>query len=147
VVADAADAGARPCAAQSVLLVEDNRDVAEATAAMLESIGCTVKHVNAAEPALDLLASGERYDLVLSDIVMPGGQDGMELARKLRAQYPTLPVLLTTGYSNSAQKAASEKFPILLKPYRIEALQRAIGEAVGGAVRDAGSTQRALPAN
>jgi two-component system NtrC family sensor kinase len=119
-----------PTRAGTVLLVEDNRDVAEATVAMLESIGCTVKHAIAAEPALEMLAAGEKFDLVLSDIVMPGGVDGVELARRLRTRYPSLAVLLTTGYSNAAQKAAGERFPILLKPYQTEALQRAIGEAV-----------------
>jgi two-component system NtrC family sensor kinase len=116
--------------AATVLLVEDNKDVAEATTAMLESLGCTVKHAMAAEPALDMLTAGEKIDLVLSDIVMPGGIDGVELARKLRDRFPSMAVLLTTGYSKAAQKAANEMFPILLKPYQIEALQQAIGEAV-----------------
>jgi two-component system NtrC family sensor kinase len=121
-----------------VLLVEDNEDVAEAATAMLDSIGCTVKHASAAEPALKLLASGETFDLVVTDIVMPGGIDGVELARTLRAQYPSLPVLLTTGYSNAAQKAAAEKFAILLKPYQLGALERAVAEAVGGEASAAG---------
>jgi two-component system, NtrC family, sensor kinase len=133
-----AAAGARPPGQQlksaaKVLLVEDNKDVAEATMAMLESLGCTVKHAPAAEPALDILAAGEKIDLVLSDIVMPGGIDGVELARKLRDRFPSMAVLLTTGYSSAAQKAASEMFPILLKPYQIETLQQAIGEAVSRA--------------
>jgi two-component system NtrC family sensor kinase len=127
---EAARSAEHPVKAGSVLLVEDNRDVADATVAMLESIGCSVKHASAAEPALAMLAAGEKFDLVLSDIVMPGGVDGVELARRLRASYPSLAVLLTTGYSSAAQKAAGERFPILLKPYQIEALQRAIGEAV-----------------
>jgi two-component system NtrC family sensor kinase len=115
-----------------VLLVEDNNDVAEAAAAMLESIGCTVKRAGAAEPALDLLESGETFDLVFTDIVMPGGMDGVELARTLRARYPTLRILLATGYSNAAQKAAGDGFAILLKPYQLGALEHAIAEAVGG---------------
>jgi two-component system NtrC family sensor kinase len=130
--AEAAQTAQHTKTASTVLLVEDNKDVAEATAAMLESLGCTVKHAYAAEPALQLLAAGEKVDLVLSDIVMPGGLDGVQLARRLRSQYPSLAVLLTTGYSNAAQKAAGERFPILLKPYQIEALRLAIGEAVGG---------------
>jgi two-component system, NtrC family, sensor kinase len=115
-----------------VLLVEDNNDVAEAAVAMLESIGCTVKRVGAAEPALKLLGSGETFDLVFTDIVMPGGMDGVELARTLRGRYPSLTILLATGYSNAAQKAAGEGFPILLKPYQLGALEHAIAEAVGG---------------
>ena len=112
--------------------MEDNNDVAEAAVALLESIGCTVKRVGAAEPALELLGSGETFDLVFSDIVMPGGMDGVELARTLRARYPTLTVLLATGYSDAAQKAAGEGFPILLKPYQLGALEHALAEAVGG---------------
>ena len=115
-----------------VLLVEDNNDVAEAAAAMLESIGCMVKRVTAAEPALELLGSGETFDLVFTDIVMPGGMDGVQLARTLRTRYPSLTVLLATGYSNAAQKAVGEGFPILLKPYQLGALEHAIAEAVGG---------------
>jgi two-component system NtrC family sensor kinase len=128
---------AAPTSAASVLLVEDNKDVADATMAMLEILGCTVRHALAAEPALDILASGERFDLVLSDIVMPGGTDGVQLARTVRERFPSTPVLLTTGYSNAAQKAANEMFPILLKPYQIEALQQAIGQAVGKASQQA----------
>jgi signal transduction histidine kinase/CheY-like chemotaxis protein len=128
----------RPKPGNKVLLVEDNEDVAEAAAAMLDSIGCTVKHASAAEPALKILAAGETFDLVFTDIVMPGGMDGVELARALRARYPSLPVLLTTGYSNAAQKAAGEKFSILLKPYQLGALERAAAEAVGGGAAEAG---------
>jgi CheY-like chemotaxis protein len=115
-----------------VLLVEDNNDVAEAATAMLQSLGCKVKHAGAAEPALEMLAAGETVDLVLSDIVMPGGIDGVTLARTLRGRYPALPVLLTTGYSDAAQKAAAELFPILLKPYSMEALRLALAAAAAG---------------
>jgi two-component system NtrC family sensor kinase len=126
----AEDAASLPAQPGRVLLVEDNADVAEATVAMLESLGCTVTHASAAEPALDLLAAGAKVDLVVSDIMMPGGLDGMALARTLRSRYPALPVLLVTGYSQAAQKATGETFPILLKPYQIDALRSAIGEAL-----------------
>ena len=131
-ITESAAGEARLKPGSKVLLVEDNNDVAEAAAAMLESIGCTVKRVGAAEPALELLASGETFDLVFTDIVMPGGMDGVELARALRARYPSLTILLATGYSNAAQKAAGEGFSILLKPYQLGALEQAIAEAVGG---------------
>ena len=131
-IAESASGEARLKSGSKVLLVEDNNDVAEAAVALLESIGCTVKRVGAAEPALELLGSGETFDLVFSDIVMPGGMDGVELARTLRARYPTLTVLLATGYSDAAQKAAGEGFPILLKPYQLGALEHALAEAVGG---------------
>jgi two-component system NtrC family sensor kinase len=130
-LAESAVGEARIGPGSRVLLVEDNNDVAEAAAAMLESIGCSVKRAGAAEPALTLLDSGETFDLVFTDIVMPGGMDGVELARALRVRYPSVKVLLATGYSNAAQKAAGEGFPILLKPYQLGALQHAIAEAVG----------------
>ena len=133
-LAESAAGEARLRPGSKVLLVEDNNDVAEAAAAMLESIGCAVKRVGAAEPALELLRSGETFDLVFTDIVMPGGMDGVELARTLRAGYPSLKVLLATGYSNAAHKAAGEGFPILAKPYQLEALEQAIAEAVNGPV-------------
>ena len=57
---------------------------------------------------------------------MPGGITGIELARKLRARFPELPILLTTGYSE--QVSATQGFPVLQKPYEMNALANAIGE-------------------
>ena len=59
-----------------------------------------------AEAALKLLADGTKIDLVFSDIVMPGTIDGVGLASEIRSQYPNLPVVLTTGYSEAAQRRA-----------------------------------------
>ena len=110
----------------AVLVVEDNPEVAEVSVALLETLGYGVTQVNSAQAALDALASGSSFDLVFSDVVMPGGMSGVELARVLRGRYPGLPVLLTTGYSIVAQAAGKEGFAILPKPYRPTALQAQI---------------------
>jgi len=111
-----------------VLIVEDDTLVAELAAGMLTEFGfeCTVAH--SAKEALDRLAGGDKPKLIFSDIVMPGGISGLELANKVRDRFPELPILLTTGYSE--QIAASHGFPILQKPYEMEKLARAVGDVL-----------------
>jgi PAS domain S-box-containing protein len=112
-----------------VLLVEDNKEVADATREMLESIGATVQIASSAAAALDKLGAAE-FDFVLSDIVMEG-MNGLELARTIRKRHPDLPVLLATGYSTAAEDAAAE-FVVLRKPYQAEALSAAIAALKSG---------------
>jgi two-component system NtrC family sensor kinase len=100
-----------------ILLVEDNRDVAQVTEAMLSSAGYTVRWVSSAQAALDLLAKGEPFDAVLSDIVMEGGMSGLDLADRLRERRPHLPVVLMTGYSEALATGTSRDFPVLSKPF------------------------------
>lgn len=113
-----------------VLLVEDNPDIAEVTRANLEELGYRVTHVADACSALETLRQGRAVDLVFSDIVMPGKINGVDLARSVRADYPTMPVLLTTGYSNVAQTAMDEGFSILRKPYDATDLGKSIRKAM-----------------
>jgi len=118
-------------AAGMVLLVEDNAEVAEVTRSYLEQLGYQVRHVDSAWAGLDVLDSEDGIDLVFSDILMPGGMNGLELAEAVRRKYPKLPVLLTTGYSSSAQDALRRGFDVLQKPYDLAALERALREAQG----------------
>ena len=118
-------------AAGAVLLVEDNAEVAEVTKAYLEQLGYQVRHAESALAGLDLLERDGGVDLVFSDILMPGGMNGLELAEAVRTKYPKLAVLLTTGYSSSAQDALRRGFDVLQKPYNIAALERALHEAQG----------------
>lgn len=74
----------------TVLLVEDNEKVAEITAALLQELGCRTKRARNADEALEIFTNGG-IDLVLIDIVMPGGVNGLDLARNLRDQLPVLP--------------------------------------------------------
>ncbi len=116
--------------AGTVLLVEDNVDVADACTAYLTRLGYRVKMATSARAALDLLQRGEKVDLVLSDILMPGGMNGVELARSIRSKYPRLPILLTTGYSASAQDAVRQNFIVVQKPYELETLKKSLEEAL-----------------
>ncbi len=112
-----------------VLLVEDDAEVADLVADMLRGIGCQVLHVSGAKGALGALADGRRVDLVLSDIMMPGGTNGIELARELRRRRPELPVLLTSGYAESTGDDASALgLQVLRKPYGLEELREAVRE-------------------
>jgi PAS domain S-box-containing protein len=106
----------------TVLLVEDNPEVANASAGLLEQLGY---HVRWVPDALSALAEIEKddIDIVFSDIVMPGKMDGVGLARTIRARNPKLPILLMTGYSATAMEAAAQ-FPILRKPYQLHELSR-----------------------
>jgi PAS domain S-box-containing protein len=110
----------------TVLLVEDNPEVASVSAGLLEQLGYTVRRVANAEAALRELEL-DGVDLVFSDIVMPGKMDGLGLARHLKAVRPRLPILLTSGYSDAALNVRGD-FPILRKPYEIHELSQAIAK-------------------
>jgi PAS domain S-box-containing protein len=110
----------------TVLLVEDNPEVAYASAGLLEQLGYSVRWVSDADAAMKEI-DRDGIDLVLSDIVMPGSLDGLELARAIRVKRPAMPILLATGYSEAAHKARSD-FPILRKPYQIHELSHALSK-------------------
>jgi PAS domain S-box-containing protein len=110
----------------TVLLVEDNPDVALVSARLLEQLGYTVRRASDADRAL-LEIELEGIDLVFSDIVMPGKMDGVGLAHRIREIRPNLPVLLATGYSEAAVNVRGD-FAILRKPYEIHQLSAAIGK-------------------
>jgi PAS domain S-box-containing protein len=112
----------------TVLLVEDNKEVAAILAEYLEQLGFTVDHAWNASEALRKLQSKGPYHLVVTDILMPGSVAGLELARIVRGNYSEIPVLLTTGYSGRAQEAVLEGFSVLQKPYDLHALSDAIRE-------------------
>jgi PAS domain S-box-containing protein len=110
----------------TVLLVEDNPEVASVSAGLLEQLGYTVRRVANAEAALREIEL-DGVDLVFSDIVMPGKMDGLGLARHLKAVRPGLPILLASGYSDAALSVRGD-FPILRKPYEIHELSQAIAK-------------------
>lgn len=110
-----------------VLLVEDNRDVWEVTRGLLEDLGFSVDLLSDAESALrHLQTSDQAYRFLLSDIVMPGPMNGLELARRVR-ELPgkSLPIILATGYSAQAQAASDEGFVLLRKPYGVLEIRKA----------------------
>jgi PAS domain S-box-containing protein len=109
-----------------IMVVEDDSLVAELAAGMLGELGFEPIVAHSAKEALDRLAAGDRPKLIFTDIVMPGGISGIELARKIRDRFPELPILLTTGYSE--QVAGTHGFPVLQKPYELESLAGALGK-------------------
>ncbi|MBV9459459.1 MAG: response regulator [Bradyrhizobium sp.] len=115
---------------RKVLVVEDNDDVAELAMEMMTTLGFVVERVaNAREALAKLAADGRDVDLVFSDVVMPGGMNGVDLARELKRLRPELPVLLTSGYSDAVRELdPDEGLPLIEKPYRLETLQGALRE-------------------
>ncbi len=110
-----------------VLLAEDNPGVAGATAEVLDSMGCSVEHVDSADAALDRVASSTgRIDVLISDVVMPGALDGIDLAMRARALRPSLAVIVMSGYSASLERAAGLQLELLPKPCAPPTLAAAI---------------------
>jgi PAS domain S-box-containing protein len=120
--------------ARRVLLVEDDASVGEMVEAMLCDLGHEVLRAEAAAPALTILETSDRIDLMLTDLIMPGGMNGVELAHAAVALRPGLPVILTSGYTGETLGAATEApWPLLTKPYPSEALAAVIDAVMGKA--------------
>jgi len=117
---------------ETVLIVDDNEDVREVTAVIIESLGYNVLTAGDAPEALAIIGSQCGIHLLVSDIVMSGGIDGFGLVERARMLLPGLPVLLMSGYpAGSAEKC---HIPILHKPYRRDELARHIRAALGDPV-------------
>ncbi len=107
-----------------VLVVEDDELVADLAAGMLNELGFETVIAHSAKEALDHLTNEEKPKVIFSDIIMPGGITGIELAHKVRMRFPELPILLTTGYSEESVK--THGFPVLQKPYELTSLAGAL---------------------
>jgi CheY-like chemotaxis protein len=129
---EAADPHTSRRAQGTILLVEDNAEVRDVTATLLEQIGYRVLRAENAADALTQLQRGPLVDLVLSDIVMPNSMNGIHLAQEVSERYPNLSVLLTTGYSD-VTAAAETRFAVLRKPFELRDLERAVREAMARA--------------
>jgi PAS domain S-box-containing protein len=119
-----------------ILIVEDNPDVSEVTSALVEQLGYTVRVAGNAESAMSMVEA-EVFDLVFSDIMMPGKMDGIELAHLIGRVRPELPVLLASG-SNRHVEGAQAHFRTLQKPYEPADLDRAIQGLLKGGNRASG---------
>ena len=124
------DASLNSSARGTVLVVEDNSEVAEITGGLMEHLGYQTLFCDNASVALARLQREEKIDLILSDIVMPGAMNGIELAAEVRRRRPDLPVLLTSGYSEAA-RAAENGYTILRKPFDLSDLIKALNDATG----------------
>ena len=127
--AEAARAEAGPAVeerALCVLVVEDNLEVGRFCTQILEDLGHTTIWAHTAEAALaEMERAPDRFDAVFSDVVMPG-IGGVALARRLRADHPALPVILTTGYSDVLARDDAHGFELVRKPYSAEQVARAL---------------------
>jgi PAS domain S-box-containing protein len=117
----------------TILVVEDNDQVRRLTRQRLEALGYVVVDVPHGPAAVDLLAKGLQVDLVFTDLVMPGGMSGYEVARHVQDSYPGTRVLLTSGYAEDlmhGDKLAANNLKLLRKPYRQAALAEAVRDAM-----------------
>lgn len=107
-----------------ILLVEDDTNLSEVTSGMLEMMGYEVIEAHSASEALTQLSRVARIDLLFTDVIMPGGTNGVELANLVRERLPEVPILLTTGFSDTA--TAHTSYPLLPKPYTYDNLANAV---------------------
>ena len=118
---------------ESILVVEDNPDVRRVTVERLKLLGYKVLEADYAAAALAIVKVDGPIDFVFSDVVMPGGISGFELAQKLRELHPSQKLLLTSGFTGEAAELRADEIPgllILRKPYSHTALARAIRKAL-----------------
>jgi PAS domain S-box-containing protein len=117
---------------ETVLLVEDNEAMRRVARRQLDALGYRVLEAGEAAAALEILA-GDRIDLLFSDIVMPGGVSGFDLARSAIDRWPHLKVLLSSGFPEARLNGSSDAIDgirLLSKPYRREDLARALRESL-----------------
>jgi CheY-like chemotaxis protein len=107
----------------TLLIAEDEFIIRLVIAEFLREEGYEVLEAANADEALDIFRSGVPIDLLFTDVRMPGSMDGCELARRVRAEWPSTPVILTSAYSQSllSARSVSEDF-VVPKPYRPQAV-------------------------
>lgn len=113
-----------------ILLVEDDPRVRNLTRSRLEHLGYSVVEAEDGPQALKLLEEQDDITLMFSDVAMPGGIDGIELAEKVQGCYPNLRIILATGFAPKVKEVA---WPVLRKPYGIDTLAAALRKVLNGA--------------
>jgi PAS domain S-box-containing protein len=133
-VSTAAPAGASVIG-RSILLVEDDAGVAAMAVDLLKEMGLKVEAVDNGPEALTALGK-RRFDLMLTDIVMPGGMTGVELARRAAADWPDMQIVLTSGYAGDDvdEVMGDAPWPLLRKPYSIQQLRRLLSDSLSRTV-------------
>lgn len=116
--------------ARTVLVVEDDPDVRNVTVARVGELGHHVLEAGNAKAALDILGRSEPIDLLFTDIAMPGGMNGLELARRALQLRPGIRILFVSGYTSATHHEGSTPGEFLQKPYRQEDLGRALNRAL-----------------
>ena len=121
-----------PTGNERILVVEDNPNVRRTVIRQLHDLGYETIEAETGTHALELVRSGLEFDLLLTDVIMPGGITGYDLAQQLRSDWPDLKVLFTSGYTEvaAATDGAARSGPLLSKPYRKQDLGVAVRAAL-----------------
>lgn len=127
-----AAASPRPQAGATVLVVEDDPRLRRVTLSRLESLGYRALEADAAASAIELLGKHPEVDLIFADLLLPGELSGIELAKRVRARYPGMCIVLTSGYAAEMLHSVEENLglQVLRKPYNKATLARVIHEAL-----------------
>ncbi len=112
-----------------ILVVEDDPDIAELAVNLLEDAGYQARRVTTAQSAIAELESSQ-VDAVFSDVMLPGGMNGAELAHFIRATFPGVGILLATGYAEATTNQLARDFPLIAKPYDESALVGAMADVM-----------------
>jgi CheY-like chemotaxis protein len=121
-------------AGETILVVEDQPQVREVTLKRLKQLGYDVIEADGPASAIKILELNGRIDLVFSDVVMPGGMSGFDLAQWLTEKKPGIGILLTSGFADDVVRTGwpvASTHKILRKPYSRDELARAIRESIG----------------
>jgi CheY-like chemotaxis protein len=114
-----------------ILVVEDNAEVLEMACTILREEGYQVITADSAGRALEVLENTPHVNILFSDVVMPGGMNGVMLAEEAKRRRPALKLLLTTGFAEDFMKRETNiQFPVLQKPYRPSELRERIRRLV-----------------
>ena len=120
---------------EMILLVEDDEEVLAVAAESLRELGYQVVTAGNAEQGLKVLRGDQPIDLLLSDVIMPGGMNGVQLAVEARRIRPQLKVLLTSGYTATAlslEHGLPDNLDVVEKPFRREELAKKLRLVIGG---------------
>jgi PAS domain S-box-containing protein len=125
-----------PPAAATILVVEDDPDVRDMIVGILSDLGYQTLVATNGPEALAILNDGHSVDLLFTDIVMPAGMSGTDLARQASRLRPDLKVLLSSGYTREANqwRSARSDFPFIAKPYRPTTLGKKLEEVLAGSL-------------
>jgi CheY-like chemotaxis protein len=123
-----------PTGDETILVVEDNPNVRKTVIRQLHDLGYRTIEADSGVAAMEVVRNGTQFDLLLTDVVMPGGMTGYQLAQQARAERPGLKVLFTSGYTElAAARDVDLSHQLLSKPYRKQDLGQAVRTVLDGA--------------
>lgn len=117
---------------ETILLIEDNQTVRRAISTMLDMLGYKVLTAGNGPEAMEIAQDSNVIDLLLSDIVMPGGMNGFEISEKIREQRPTLKCLFMSGYASLPDNQIPQNADFLGKPFELKVIADKLQEILSG---------------